>query len=103
VTSATPTDICQALVALDDLGDDPDLAPVRSIMTTNQDDFAIETEFDRLLYKPGGEPGVQFEAWLAVTDTGERYAVVGDAASETEPIDPAVHLVLASALDLLPA
>jgi hypothetical protein len=98
---ATPTDICQALVALDDLGDDPDLAPVRTIMTS-QEDLPIETDFARLLYKPGGEPGVQFDAWLAVTDAGRRYAVVGGAASETEPIHPALYLVIVRALDLLP-
>jgi hypothetical protein len=98
---ATPIDICNALVALDDLGDDPDLAPVRTIMTS-QEDLPVETDFARLLYNPGGEPGVQFDAWLAVTDTGRRYAVVGGAASETEPIHPARFLVILSALDLLP-
>ena len=50
---ATPTDICQALVALDNLGDDPDLAPVRSIMTANEEAFTTEEQFARLLYKPG--------------------------------------------------
>ncbi len=99
---ATPIDICQALVALDDLDGDPDLAPVRSIMTGN-DMLDTEEEFTRVLYKPGGEPGVLFEAWLAVTDTGQRYAVVGGAASETERIHPALSLVLPSALDLLPS
>ena len=99
---ATPTDICQALVALDDVAEDPDLAPVRSIMTANEAAFTTDEPFARLLYKPGGEPGVHFEAWLAVTDTGERYAVIGGAASETERIHPALSLVLASALDLVP-
>ena len=45
---------------------------------------------------------MHFEAWLAVTDTGERYAIIGGAASETERIHPALSLVLASALDLVP-
>ncbi len=98
---ATPTDICQALVALDDLHGDPDLAPVRSIMT-GADMLPTEEDFARLFFKPGGEPGVHFEAWLAVTESGERYAVVGGAASETEGIDPALSLIQASALDLLP-
>jgi hypothetical protein len=98
---ATPTDICRALVALDDIADDPDLAPVGEIMTANEDQFTTD-RLTRVSYKPGGEPGVHFEAWLAVTTTGERFAVIGGAASDTEQIDPALSTILLTALDLLP-
>jgi len=99
---ATPTDICQALVALDDLDDNPALGPVREIMTANEDGFTTDRQLDRLLYKGGSEPGVLFEAWLAVTADGERYAIVGGAASDTEQIHPTLSTLLTSALELLP-
>jgi Beta-lactamase enzyme family/ORF 12 gene product N-terminal len=99
---ATPTDICQALVALDDLDDDPDLAPVRGIMTANEDLFTTDQELARLLYKAGGEPGVHFEAWLAATVNGQRFAIVGGAASDIQPIHPTLSTLLATALDLVP-
>jgi hypothetical protein len=105
---ASPNDVCRALVALDDLDDDPDLAPVRTIMTANQDLFTNDQGFNRdqgfsrLFYKGGSEPGVHFEAWLAVTTDGQRYAVVGGAASDTEPIDPGLSRLLLTALELLP-
>jgi hypothetical protein len=99
---ATPTDICQALVALDDLDDNPALGPVREIMTANEDGFTTDRQLDRLLYKGGSEPGVLFEAWLAVTADSERYAIVGGAASDTEQIHPTLSTLLTSALELLP-
>ena len=99
---ATPTDICQVLVALDDLDDNSALAPVRQIMTANEDLFTTDQELARLLFKAGSEPGVLFEAWLAVTPNGQRFAIIGGAASDLAPIHPTLNTLLTSALDLLP-
>jgi hypothetical protein len=99
---ATPIDICQALVALDDLDANAELGPVREIMTANEDVFTTDRPLDRLLFKGGSEPGVLFEAWLAVTAEGQRFAIVGGAASDTEQIHPTLATLLTSALELLP-
>ena len=70
-------------------------------MTANEDLFSTDEPLARLLYKPGGEPGVLFQAWLAVTRDGRRYAVVGGAASDTEQIDPTLSTLLGTGLDLV--
>jgi hypothetical protein len=99
---ASPADICRALVALDDLHGDPAQAPVRQIMTANQEIYRTGQDFVRVLSKGGSEPGVHFEAILAVTPVGERFAVIGGAASETDLIDPALSRILIAALELVP-
>lgn len=97
---ASPTDICLALVALDDLAAQPGLEPIRDIFGANPGVAVEPGTFSSILFKGGSETGVLFGAWLATRPDGSRIVVAGGVADEQAPIDPTTLELLALGLTL---
>ncbi len=95
---ATPTDVCRALVALDELAATPGLEPVGNVLSTNPGVDVDPDVFEEVFFKGGSEPGVLFGAWLGRRPDGSRVVVTGGDADETVEVSPAAFLLLARGL-----
>ena len=96
---ASPSDVCRALVTLDDLAAQPGLEPIRDVLSDNPGGVP-EGDFEQVLFKGGSEPGVLFAAWLARRPDGSRIAVTGGVVNETANVDPQALQLLALGLTL---
>ena len=96
---ASPSDICRALIRLDDLAEQSGLDPIRDVLSENPG-VATDGDFEQVLFKGGSEPGVLFAAWLATRPDGSRIVTTGGVVNETAPVDPQALQLLALGLTL---
>ena len=97
---ASPTDVCRALVALDELAATPGLEPVGKVLSTNPGVEVDPDVFEEVFFKGGSEPGVVFGAWLGRRPDGSRVVVAGGDADEAVEISPATFLLVPLGLTL---
>ncbi len=74
---ASPNDLCQTLVHLDELTSTPGLKPVADIMSINPGVELDDTTWTDVRFKGGSEPGVFALAWWLEHDDGRQFVVTG--------------------------
>ena len=97
---ASPTDVCAAMAAVADMAATPGLEIVNAIMSTNPSPNFDPGTFRVVFHKSGREPGVLFDAWLAVRPDGTRCVMVGGVVDEHADIDPELTELIAHGLML---
>jgi len=95
-------DMCRALLALYELGQDPRLRPVLEILTL-EDQIGIDRErFPYVGFKGGSELGVLAGNWLLERDDGRRFTLTVAFNDTEQALDlGAVVPVLQAAVDLI--
>lgn len=71
----TPFDVCRSFAGLQQLGQDPALAPLSGVMSETVGDIHDRATWPTVWYKGGSEPGVLTLGWLATDADGETYVV----------------------------
>lgn len=99
---ASPTDVCAAMAAVAKMADTPGLEIVGAIMSTDVRSRFGSGTFDTVLHKNGREPGVLFDAWLAVRPDGKRIVMVGGVADDRHVVDQGVSELIRLGLTLEP-
>lgn len=74
---ASPQDLCQTLVHLDELASTPGLEPVADIMSINPGAELDDTTWTDVRFKGGSEPGVLASAWWLACNDGRQFVVTG--------------------------
>jgi hypothetical protein len=74
---ASPLDMCRAFVGLQQLSTRPGLAPIDSVLSTNQGGIGLtKPTWSTVWFKGGSEPGVLTLGYLAKKSDGQTYVVV---------------------------
>ncbi|WP_370325001.1 serine hydrolase [Euzebya sp.] len=101
---ASPEDLCRVLAALHVRFDDPGMAPLRGILTTNPGIPDEEGRWEEILFKGGSEPGVVAGAFLVTGAEGGTYALTASVLDPAAPLDEIeAVLLMGAARDQLPA
>ncbi|HEY8545330.1 MAG TPA: serine hydrolase [Acidimicrobiales bacterium] len=75
---ATPLDLCRTFAGLQQLAEEPALAPLPSVLSKEVIGIGLDRdEWPTLWYKGGSEPGVLTLGWLGVDRDGATYVVEG--------------------------
>ncbi len=86
---ASPEDICRAFAGLQQLADQPRLAPLGPILAANDGGLALDrAHWPTVWFKGGGEPGVATFGWLATNGNGHTFVVVGMLSDPTAALPP---------------
>jgi hypothetical protein len=73
---ASPDDICRAFAGLQSLSKDPRLSPLATIPTHEVGGIGLDaSEWPKVWFKGGSEPGVLTLGWLATNRRGETFVV----------------------------
>lgn len=97
---ASPADLCRVHVALQDLAEEGELEPVRSILSMNPGE-PLGDEWTYVAFKGGSEPGVLTGSWLAERKDGRRFVVAVLLENRTGAIDETALASAAGAFSLL--
>jgi len=97
---ASPSDVCAAMAAVDRMGRTRGHEIVATIMSTDASSRFGSGTFDAVLYKSGREPGVLFDAWLAIEPGGKRIVMVGGVADDDAVVDQHLSELLQAGLTL---
>jgi beta-lactamase class A len=74
---ASPDDICRAFAGLQQLAAQPRLAPLGSVLSTNDGGIGLDpAQWPTVWFKGGSEPGVLTLGYLATNNEGQTFAVV---------------------------
>jgi beta-lactamase class A len=84
---ASPDDLCRAFAGLQQLAARPALAPIRSILSLDNGDIGLSSQWHTIWYKEGNEPGVLTEGYLATNSKGRTYVVVTMLANPAAPLN----------------
>ncbi len=74
---ATPTELCEAMVELDDLAYRPGMEPLLKALSAAPGLVPPPERFERVLFAGGSEPGALAVVWLTEDVGGERRVTVG--------------------------
>jgi beta-lactamase class A len=85
---ASQTELCRALLRLDEMSRQPGGEPIRHILGTNPATPA-DPAFAYVGFKGGSETGVLALAWFIERTDGRRFVLTASALDTEHPIDPA--------------
>jgi hypothetical protein len=97
---ASPADLCRVHVALQDLAEESELTPVRSILSINPGE-PLGDEWTYVAYKGGSEPGVLAGTWLTERKDGKRFVVAVLLENRNGTIEESALASAAAAFSLL--
>ncbi len=84
-----PDDICRAFAGLQQLAAQPRLAPLGSILSTNDGSIGLDpAQWPTVWFKGGSEPGVLTLGYLATNSKGQTFVVVAMLANPTAALPP---------------
>jgi hypothetical protein len=85
---ASASDICRAYASLTELSRRPGMAPIRQVLSLNDDILELDPAQWKTTWRKGGAgPGILALAYLATTQTGQSYVITVLAKNRSQPID----------------
>jgi beta-lactamase class A len=98
---ASAEDLCRAFSGLATLAAEPGLSPLGTVLSTNTGGLALSrTQWPRLWFKGGSEPGVLTLGYLARDARGQSFVVIALTEDPSRPVQEALARELAD-LDLI--
>ena len=94
---ASPSDICRAFVGLQKLQNNPALAPIDTVLSTNDGGLSLDAnEWPTVWFKGGSEPGLLTLGYLAENAKGQTYVVVAMVSNPAQAISNGATLQILS-------
>ena len=86
---ASPDGICRAFAGLQELAEDPQLAPLSTVLSRATGGIEPDPSgWATVWYKGGSEPGVLTLGWLATNNTGGTFVVQAMVSDPDAPLPP---------------
>jgi beta-lactamase class A len=97
---ASPDDLCRVFSGLKKLAAEPGLAPLATILSTNNGGIGLSTTtWPTIWFKGGSEPGVQTLGYLARNRRGATYVVIALSENPSRAEGPSATNQLAAVID----